>query len=350
MPVPIRKALTFRASSIGDCLMGKYLLENVHRQFPDARLGIVVASRAGMIRDLFAAYPWLEVIEANRRHPGSLFSLWKRFRNSDLVVTQYAGKQGGSFSLASKLAARVLARHGGLVGFTDASWWNRLLYDRLVPVRSDIAVAEHDRAALRAAGMPVALPFPTLAFLRDDTVLKKFGLEAGKFIVVHLFAGNASRGLRPDKKRELLAALAGKLPGVRLVISGGAADWEEAARITEHVPATVIAGEATLQELMNLISESRGVVSVDTGVAHIAAQLRRPLVVMRTCVGRQWWFPGQYGEDAPITVFSCDEKCATGHVNGNYPACLNAIDMEGVARTVSIVPLPVAGYNHPTIG
>lgn len=350
MPISMHKALTFRASSIGDCLMGKYLLENIHAEFPQARLGIVVASRAGMIRELFAAYSWLEVIEANRRHSVSLFSLWKKFHESDLVVTQYAGKQGGSFSLASKLAARVLARRGGLVGFTDASWWNRMLYDRLVPIRSDIAVAEHDRAALHAAGLPVSLPFPTLAYLRDDAVLKKFHLETRKFIVVHLFAGNASRGLRPDKKRELLAALARKLSGVRLVISGGATDREESTRITEHIPATVIAGEATLQELMNLIAESRGVVSVDTGVAHIAAQLRKPLVVLRTCVGRQWWFPGQYGGDAPITVFSCDEKCAAGHMNRDYPACVNAIDMEEVARTVSIVPLPVAGYNHPTAG
>src|SRR3989338_3419571 len=96
----IEKALTFRASSIGDCLMGKYLLENIHAQFPNARLGIVVASRGAMIRDLFATYPWLEVIEANRRSPRSLFYLWRNFRNSDLVMTQYAGKLGGRFGLA----------------------------------------------------------------------------------------------------------------------------------------------------------------------------------------------------------------------------------------------------------
>jgi ADP-heptose:LPS heptosyltransferase len=333
MHMPIRRALTFRASSIGDCLMGKYLLENIHMQFPSARLGIVVAGRAGMLRDVFAAYPWLEIIEANRRSPRALLSLWKNFHGSDLVVTQYAGKTGGSFSLASKLFARLLAKKGGLIGFNDASSVNGMLYDRLVPVRSDIAVAEHDREALRAAGLSVRLPFPKLEFIRDDSALAKFGLEAGTFIVVHLFAGNAGRGLHPDKKRELLAALARELPGTRLVISGGAADREEAVRIAEHIPAAVIAGEATLQELMNLISKSRGVVGVDTGVAHIAAQLGAPLIVMHTCVGRAWWFPGQYGERAPITVFSCDEECVNGHAKGDYPACLNGITMEAVARS-----------------
>ena len=217
----VTKALTFRASSIGDCLMGKYLLENIHDRFPDARLGIVIGSRAGMIRDLFAAYPWLEVIEANRRNPGALFSLWKNFHGSDLVVTQYAGKKGGRFGLASKLAARLLAKRGGLVGFTDASKVTALLYDRLLPVRFDTAVAERDREALCAAGFSVSLPFPALEFVRDGAVLTTYNLEAGKFIVVHLFAGNKGRGLSPDKKRELLGALAKKLSGIRIVLSGG---------------------------------------------------------------------------------------------------------------------------------
>ncbi|MGD0328611.1 MAG: glycosyltransferase family 9 protein [Minisyncoccia bacterium] len=332
----VRKALTFRASSIGDCLMGKYLLENIHAQFPEARLGLVVANRAGMIRDLLAAYPWLEIIEANRRSPKALLSLWKNFHGSDLVVTQYAGKQGGSFGFASKLAARMLAKRGGLVGFTDASKWNGILYDQLLSARSDIAVADHERGALRAAGLPMSLPFPALEFVRDNTARTKFNLETGKFIIVHLFAGNSGRGLHPDKKRELLNILAEKLPRIRLVISGGTNDQEEALRIAESIPATVIAGKTTLQELMNLIFESRGVVSVDTGVAHIAAQLGKPLIVMRTCLGRSWWLPKQYGEEAPVTVFSRDDLCNAGHIYKDFPDCINAISIDELVSVLQL--------------
>lgn len=331
----IKKALTFRASSIGDCLMGKYVLENIRKQFPEARLGLAVASRGAMIRDLFAAYPWLEVVEANRRDPRTLFSLLKNFHGSDLVVTQYAGKKGGRFSLANKLAARILAKRGGLVGFSDISRLNRLLYDRLLPVRSDMAVAEHDREALRTAGILVSSPFPTLEYLDDATVLGRFGLEEEKYCIVHLFSGSTKRGLHPDKKRDLLSALAKELSGIRLVVSGGASDREEALRAAEASPATVIAGEATLQEMINLIKHSRAVVSVDTGIAHIAAQLRTPLVVMRTCLGENWWLPGQYGVDAPITVCSRDSACENGHSAGMYPSCMNAIDTDEVAKKVS---------------
>lgn len=332
MAIHINKALTFRASSIGDCLMGKYLLENIHAQFPTARLGLVVGSRGAMIRDLFAAYPWLEVIEANRYHPRTLFSLWKDFHGADLVITQYAGKPGGRFSLASKCAARVLAKSGGLVGFADASPWNGFLYDTLVPIQQMNAVVEHDREALRAAGVSVGLPFPTMQYVQDRGVLSKFRLKERSYLVVHLFAGNAKRGLHPDKKRELLTALAHKLPNIHLVMSGGAGDREEALRVAQGTKATIIAGEATLQEMMNLIKHSRGVVSVDTGMAHITAQLGKPLIVMRTCVGRAWWLPGQYESGARITVFECDAVCAEGHLPKAYPACMDAIKMESVSE------------------
>ena len=333
MAIPIKKALTFRASSIGDCLMGKYLLENIHEQYPNARYGVVVANRSSMIRDLFAAYPWIEVIEANRRSPRALFPLMKDFYSSDLVVTQYAGKHGGNFGFASKLIAWVLAKRGNLVGFTDTSRWNGMLYDHLLPVRPDQAVAEHEREALRAVRLSVPLPFPTLDFIRNDAVLPTFGLKTGEYIITHFFAGGAGRSIGPEKSRELLLALRHTIPkDISILVSGAAADRECALAIANGIEARVIAGEATLQEMMNLIKQSCGVVSVDTGVAHMTAQLWKPLLVLRTCLGPNWWFPQQYGLDASLAIYSCDVACARGHITRAYPACINSIDMQSVAQ------------------
>ncbi len=283
-----------------------------------------------MIRDLFAAYPWLEVIEANRRNPVSLFSLWKKYHESDLVVTQYAGKLGGKFGLASKLFARVIAKQGGLIGFTDASEWNAALYDKLVPMRHKRAPAELEREILRTIGIPFASEHPMMRCIPIPDVTEKFKLISGSYIIVHLFAGNAGRGLSPDKKRALLVALAEKIPAARFVVSGSAADRKEALVAAHELSATVIAGEATLQEMMNLIMKSRGVVSVDTGVAHITAQLSKPLIVLATCVGLHWWRDEQYGREAPIRLFTHAEP--DGHMFKEYPDCINTIDMQEVAR------------------
>jgi ADP-heptose:LPS heptosyltransferase len=311
-------------------------LKHAHRAFPEARVGLVIASRAAMLRDLFAAYPWLEVREASRRSPAALARLFRDFWRSDVVITQYAGKPGGRFSLLSKIAGRMLAKHGGLIGFADASRLNAVLYDKVLPLLPDGAIAERDRRALRAADVPISLPFPTLIPLEQQGILQKFALAGKSFIIVHLFAGNTSRGLHPDRKRALLLALSTELPHMHWVISGGSADRAEAAHLARGLPATILAGDATLQELMHLIQHSRGVVSVDTGVAHIAAQLGGiPLMVMRTCIGRAWWLPGQYDPTAPITVFACDEKCQTGHVAKAYPECIGSIDVETVAQKLN---------------
>lgn len=333
----IKKTLTFRASSVGDCLMGKYLLENVHAHYPKAKCGIVVANHGDMIRDLFRAYPWLEVIEANRRSPRALWSLWKNFHGSDIIVTQYAGKKDGRFALTSKLAARLLAKQGGLIGFADASKINGLLYDTVVPFSRASPPAALERKALGAAGIPVTREWPTLQCV-PGPITDKFNLAPRDYIMVHLFAGNKSRGLHPDKKRELLAALHAALPDTRLVISGGKNDREEALRITVGLEAAIIAGETTLQELMNLIMDSRGVVSIDTGVAHMTAQLGIPLIVLTGCLGRHWWQEGQYRPEAPISVFSRADLCVSGHrVSNGYSDCLGEISIPEVVYTAGKV-------------
>jgi len=330
----IKKAVTFRASSIGDCLMGKYVLENIHRKFPEARCGIVVASRGAMIRDLLAVYPWIEVIEANRHNSNAVMQLWRAYRRSELVIMPYAGKTGGRVNFASKVMGRFLAREGGLIGFEDISVWNTFLFSTVLPIRSERAVIERDREALKSAGIAVSIQFPKMICIEKKRIGDRFRVKNNKFLVVHLFSGNKGRELHPNKKRALIEILIEKFPNTQLIISGGENDKEEAMQFSKNESVTVVAGQTSLQELMNLILESRGVISLDTGVAHITAQLGKPLVVLSTCLGRNWWFPEQYGEDAPITIFSCDDVCVNGHMFKNYPDCLNKISIESVIKAI----------------
>jgi len=329
----IKKALTFRASSIGDCLMGKYFLENIRAAHPSARCGLVVASRGAMLRDLLAAYPWIEVIEANRRSPRALLHLLRRFWHSDIVCTEYTN---GTVGLATKLMARLLARRGGLIGFADKSRLSRYVYDALLPLpptgtRSQ-RLYEHD--ALAAAHIPVGVEKITFTYVPARGLLERQGLKKNRYVVVHFFAGIKERSLSRARGRVLLAELSKKLPGMRFVISGGPADRAEALAAAEGFAATVVAGSVSLQETAQLIAESRGVVSADTGVAHLSAQLGKRPIVLATCLGPNWWFKEQYGEGA-ATFFNRADLCTRGHVIKNYPDCLNEIDMQKVAQALA---------------
>lgn len=328
----IKKALTFRPASIGDALMGKYFLENIRAQLPDAHLAIVVGSRASMLRDLFAGEPWIEIVEANRHTPSSLLSLWKRWRKSDVVLTYYTAR---TLNASTKLMARTLARAGAFIGFADVSRINRLIYDHLLPrpVR-DRAVRLHECDALKALGVPVSIERLSLRYVSLEGVMEKFNIK-GPYVIVHLFSGSKSRGLSLAHMRELLTALAEELPDTALVLSGGLGDAVEAAEASAGLPAVVIAGRATLQELMNLIVGSQAVVSLDTGVGHLAAHLGRPPVILATCLGRiSWWGPDQYGPGIPAKIFTRADLCQKGHVFEAYPKCLETINMEEVALFV----------------
>ena len=336
-PGIIQKALTFRASSIGDCLMAKHFLENVRAAHPTARCGVVVANRGAMIRDLLRAYPWIEVIEVNRRSPLALLRFMREYWGSDVVVTLYTG---GTLNLSTKIVARMLAKRGALIGYKDKSFFNTFLYDAVIPLPNDRSRASRllELDALRARGIPYTQSELTLdAPTRGSGVL---GLEAGAYVVVHFFAGGKGRSISPKKARELLAYVKKKLPGIRFVVTGGAGDCAAAESIALGFPATVIAGRVSLQELMRTVASSRGVISVDTGVAHIAAHLCVPLIVMRTCLGRGWWLPGQYGQSARVRQFSREERC-TPHVYKDYPECIETVSMEEVAQSAASFFTPV---------
>jgi len=326
----IKKALTFRPASIGDALMGKYFLENIRAAYPDARLAIVVGNRAAMLRDLFAGEPWLEVVEANRRNPLSLVSLWRKWRKSDAVLTYYTA---GTLNLSTKLMARSLARRSALAGFNDASSLNHYFYDHLLPrpIR-DRSVRLHECDALTALGVPVSTKRLSLNYVSITGVAEKFGIS-GSYTIVHLFSGSKSRGLSTEHMRGLLTALDAEMPGMTFVLSGGSGDAAEASEAAYGLPAVVIAGRATLQELMNLIAGSCGVVSLDTGVGHLAAHLGHPPVILSTCLGRiSWWGSDQYGPGIPTALFTRNDLCTPGHIFKPYPECLKAIDMREVAR------------------
>jgi ADP-heptose:LPS heptosyltransferase len=332
----IKKALTFRASSIGDCLMAKYFLENVHAKYPDARCGIVVASRSAMIKDLLAGSEWIEIIEVNRKDIQGLILLWKNWHGSDVVLTQYAGKVGGTFSLATKIVARILAKTGGLIGFADAAKNTRFLYDHLLPFTGTVAIAELERMALRAANVEVSIPFPQIVKTPSSLnreVRSRFNLTEKPYVIIHLFSGADNRGLSPEKKKELISVLYKRFgDSYTLVLSGTQSEQLALQEAAGNTPVVFLAGKASLQDLMKLIVESSGVISLDTGVGHIAAHLGAPLVILRTCLGKTWWIPEQYGPTIPTAVFGQDEACAEGHEMKPFPRCLNEINLEEVGQ------------------
>lgn len=322
----MKKVVVFKQSSIGDCLMAKYLLDNVRAAYPDAQCAIVVGGRSAMLRDALAAYPWIPVLEANRRNFGSLVRLWQRCAGADLVVLPYTG---GTVGVGTKLMARLLAYRGTVVGYSDRSSLTKLFCTTVIPLDGKrIAPRLLEQQALRAAGVPVAVPRPTYEYQPQPEVWSRFGVEPGRYVVVHLFSGAITRGLSPERQQELLDALSRTMPNLPLLLTGTERERAVLAQLRLPPQAQLIA--TTVQEAAALLDRASVMVSVGTGVSHIAACLHVPLAVMVNCQGVQWVGQEQWG-DAPIKVFCNPAACPKGHDFSGYAACIESVSMPAIA-------------------
>lgn len=331
----VNKAITFRASALGDALNAKYLFDNVHAAYPEARCAIIVSSKASMIRDLLRAHPWIDVVQANHRDLKSLGALWRTYRDSDLVVIPRT-KAGSAFSFLSKIAARLLARRGALIGFVDASRLSLRLYDQVLPRRDTEAPRVSERDVLRAAGIPIAVESVVLEHVPQERLLPRLGLVSKNYIVVHLFAGAGSRGPSQEKRQELIDTLFRYLPQTPMVLTGTAVDGGAIASLVLPGTVRVVAGSLSVQELMALMVESACVLSVGSGPSHIASSLGVPTVVLVTCHGVPWVGKEQYGEAALIQVHCNASACINGHDYGRaYPACIETVNTDALAQAVT---------------
>lgn len=332
----MHKVLTLRASSIGDALMGKYFLENVHVAFPEAECFMLVGSRGKMIRNLLLGYPWLTVVETHRRAPRSLLAAWRALRGCDIALTQYSERP---FSTPSKLFARLVSKR--LIGFEDAWWGNRFLYDVLVPwsgeAHSDGMIVEEQKA-LTAANIPISLSELTFSYIDNpvtlSATLSRRRLDRGKYTVVHLFSGNEGRSVSQKKRIEIVGALRHAISHT-IVLTGAEADASQAAEVSRELSHVLnLAGKTSMQEFLNLVGSARSVVSLDTGAAHIAAHLKKPLVVLTRKEARAaWWGKAMYGS-RPMVL--CNELVDDEAPRGiPYPPSLETIDTRKIADIVA---------------
>lgn len=231
-----------------------------------------------------------------------------------LVQTLRRHRFDTAFILRRSLTRTILAALGGAarrIGFDNAkSGWT--LTQRVRPA----AGAVHKAASyLPLLGEPAS----TLGLAFDYTVsdeerraaralLADYGLtDGGPLAVLH-------PGANWDHKRwpaERFAQLGNRLAeaGARIVVTGSPDDISLAAAVAGGMqrPAAVLAGRTTLRQLAACLEQAALVVSNDTGVLHVAAALRRPLVGLYGPTSPA--LTGPLGEGARITVLHKPDCC-----------------------------------------
>lgn len=169
---------------------------------------------------------------------------------------------------------------------TAYRWWSMLYNVRIHDHRSDaifheaeynVRMLEHitqQRYRVELVPPPVA----DIARTAATTLLRQAGWHENEpFIVLH--PGGSGSAPQWTKFPVLAQLLAQMLPGYRIVVTGTGAEEALCRKIVAAVGSVVnLCNRTSLEQLIAVLEKAAAVVANSTGVLHIAAALRRPVV------------------------------------------------------------------------
>ncbi|HLN08936.1 MAG TPA: lipopolysaccharide heptosyltransferase I [Xanthobacteraceae bacterium] len=273
--------LFIKTSSFGDVIHHMPAVTEARRHRPDAHVAWVVEEAFAPVVRLHPAVD--EVIPvASRRWRRALFrsGTWKevwgfaranrRLRHDDIIDSQ------GLFR--SALIAR-LAR-GRRHGYDAASIRERLassLYDVRHKVDRDLHAIERNRI-LTGVALGYA-PAGDIDFGLDPDALRPAG--TGRYAV--LLHATARREKQWPEERWIEAGRALQADHLGLIVPFGTeVERDRSRRIASALPQSEVPERRPLDAMARLLAGAALVVGVDTGLVHLAAALRVPLVALFT--------------------------------------------------------------------
>lgn len=189
----------------------------------------------------------------------------------------------------------LAARAGFSVGFSSPGQHRHHVYDAVVPHLSTRHELENFRALFARLGVNgQSLPSLTPAPDFSAKPIADTPFAARPFAVLHMFPGGVRAQLKrwPRERWALLAqGLVGR--GLDVFFSGAPADKAQSAALAaeindEHVRS--LAG-ASLEATARALKDAAVVVSVNTGIMHMAAALNAPLVALSGPTSVDRWGP-----------------------------------------------------------
>ncbi|CAN5343714.1 putative lipopolysaccharide heptosyltransferase III [soil metagenome] len=349
----VKRVLVVKLRSIGDTVLSTPSLIALRRFLPDAEIDILLEDWVAPLLEGFEAVD--KVISVGK---GSLervrVALALRRRKYDVAFNLHGGTTATFFTAAS------LAKHR--VGYADYQY--SFLYNHLLSSASDFwkteftHSAEQQLALLGFVGVPVEdrpktrLDVSTSA---SESLLKKFPAETQTqqnegstadvsgshdgepFALLHPSSLFTTKQWPTENFARTVEFLAEKGLKAIAVTSKNENNALDDLKRESKVPITTF-DDLSLPEITALASKASLFVGNDSGIAHIAAAVQTPSVVIFGSSNRNHWRPWT---DAPNEIvfeeFAC-QPCP-GYVCAEYgePRCILSVRVESVVAAIERV-------------
>ncbi|HAF15111.1 MAG TPA: putative lipopolysaccharide heptosyltransferase III [Blastocatellia bacterium] len=288
----VRRVLVIRLRSIGDTVLSTPSLFALKRFLPHAEIDILLEDWVAPVLD---GYPHVDnVITMARRSPASRARVARQLRANryDVVYNLHGG------TTATLLARATGARHR--IGY--ASYQYAGLHNHLSPSsallwgRDKTHSVEQQLALLGWTGVPVSDRPPTeLAVTKDAAAavaaeLRTAGLEDRPLGVIHPAAAFATKQWAADNFGSIAEELARRGLAVVVITTAKEAGLVDAVKQNASAPVLGLT-DLTLPEVTALLARARLFVGNDSGIAHIAAAVQAPAVVIFGSSNVAHWRP-----------------------------------------------------------
>ena len=322
LPSPLRRVGIMKSTGIGDMILGTAIIRDMMRALPGAELVVFAGAdnvdvarlvAGARVVELPTAKPWAALPRLRAERLDALIDLgqWSR------LEALYAALSGARWTAGFKTPGQ--RRHYAYDATVVHSGSMRELdnFRRLVATLGVDSRSVPSFAPRSAAGSPLA-PDP--------------------YVVFHMWPGGFRSELREwptESWRELARRLTGE--EFSIVLTGGSRDAERTAAFARSCGELAtriepVAGRYRLDELVDVLARARCVVSVNTGVMHLAAATGVPTVALNGPTSSLRW-----GPIGPNVACVDSDFAGCGYLNlgfeydGHRTDCMRGISVERVA-------------------
>ena len=308
-----------KTGAIGDTVLMLGILQDIREQHPHAKITVFVGSSNACMTDFM---PDVSAIVIPVTNPIQSIKVMRQ-QKCDVIL---------DFGQWPRLDALLSAYSGAplTVGFQTANQYRAALYD--VAVTHDRTVHEYQNFKALAAAIGIK---------GDNQPQISLGRKRRPqgTIAIHMFPGGSQATLKkwpPERWIELIDILTGI--GFKIVLTGAKADRDTAEALRsqmlqpEHI---LIRAGSSLRETCETLYDSDLVISVDTGVVHIAAALGCNIVSLHGPAPVSRWGPIsnhaiclEPSKDCAGCVYLGFEPCAKNR------QCINDIEVTQVMDAI----------------
>jgi ADP-heptose:LPS heptosyltransferase len=325
-----------QTAAIGDTVLMSGLLADLRRSFPDVRIVLFTGPSNYQIAQLLTGPDRvvklpvgnpLEAVRILRAHKVDVlcdFGPWPRLN------ALCAALSGASF----------------LIGFRAPGEYRHFGYDQAVDHSARVHELENQRALIRALGVEST----SRPSLKVDVPLPA-GLSSKGYLVFHAWPAGYRAYLKEWPRSHWLRLAEGVRPlDYAVALTGGPADVEQTEALASCLEPCLgrrlfkLAGKTSLPETVRVLREAAAVVSVNTGIVHLAAAVETPVISLNGPTNSARW--GPIGPNA-ISIDAEGPDC--GYLNlgfeyrGHREDCMSTIRPERVLEALRrVLAVPAA--------